>query len=142
MVRLKDIQADPTAPKLSRAHCKQEVVWGKQFPKDCQKADLKKYPNQGGETVQWKKGIEMAQIKARSAGMVPTFFQKGTHADDPEDSEQRWFYHPFLSDDVEGEMTSDNELPSSKEDESQAEEEGESEIDEYDTNMQGKFNME
>lgn len=134
MVRIQDIQADPTAATLSRAHSKQEIVWGKQFPQDCEKADLKKYPKKGEETIEWMKGIELAQRKARSVGMVPTFFKQEIHMDDPLDMEQRWFYHPFLSDDFEREMTPDNQLPSSKENESQhLLPEEENAIDECDT---------
>ena len=63
---------DPSAPEFAKPHPKQESIWGQQYPRPFNMANLKEYPAIGEEIEAWKQGIKIARRLARSVGMIPT----------------------------------------------------------------------
>ena len=72
MIRLEEIRVDPSAPEFAKPHPKQESIWGQQYPRPFNMANLKEYPAFGEEIEAWKQGIKIARRLARSVGMIPT----------------------------------------------------------------------
>lgn len=63
---------DPSAPEFAKPHSKQESIWGQQYPRPFNMANLKEYPAIGEEIEAWKQGIKIARRLERSVGMIPT----------------------------------------------------------------------
>lgn len=72
MIRLEEICVDPSVPEFAKPHPKQESIWGQQYPRPFNMANLKEYPAIGEEIEAWKQGIKIARRLARSVGMIPT----------------------------------------------------------------------
>lgn len=71
MIRLEEIRVDPSAPDFAKQHPKQESIWGQQYERPINVANLKEYPAIGTEIEAWKEGIKIARGLARSVGMIP-----------------------------------------------------------------------
>lgn len=49
MIRLEEIRVDPPAPEFAKPHPKQENIWGQQYERPLNRANLKEYPAIGAE---------------------------------------------------------------------------------------------
>lgn len=49
MIRLEEIRVDPSAPEFAKPHPKQENIWGQQYERPINRANLKEYPAIGAE---------------------------------------------------------------------------------------------
>ena len=71
MIRLEEIRVDPSAPEFAKPHPKQESIWGQQYERPINMANLEEYPAIGAEIEAWKEGIKIARRLAKSVGMEP-----------------------------------------------------------------------
>ena len=49
MIRLEEIRVDPSAPEFVKPHPKQESIWGQQYERPINMANLQEYPTIGAE---------------------------------------------------------------------------------------------
>ena len=120
MIRLEEIHVDPSAPEFAKPHPKQESIWGQQYERPINMANLQEYPAIGEEIEAWKEGIKIAKRLAKSVGMKPDEENNDDNGNDGHDEregdnscmdnnvqkrdqhygpnaaeEDYWFYRPF-----------------------------------------------
>lgn len=88
MIRLEEIRVDPSAPEFEKPHPKQESIWGQQYQRPFNIANLKEYPAIGEEIEAWKQGIKIARRLVRSVEMIPAVrAQDEDSSDDDNDND-------------------------------------------------------
>ena len=88
MIRLEEIRVDPSAPEFAKPHSKQDSIWGQQYQRPFNIANLKEYPAIGEEIEAWKQGIKIERRLARSVEMIPAVrAQDEDNSDDDNDND-------------------------------------------------------